>query len=182
VRGKPLENEQLRHRARFVLRRAGTVAAAPRIDIPAHEGTVHARSFFHTLKEPLALGPLYTRTEWILVRERSVTGTVRPPRQRDMIRTTSCPLFQLDPLLVDAALQVAANWDGYRHRFVSLPIAVAQLSLGRSRSRSEHARVHAEITSVEGTDVFADVLVAGENGELLMELQGAHLRRVAQIE
>jgi hypothetical protein len=179
LRGKPVESDPLRHRARFVLRR--NMGAVPRVEIPAREGFVHARSFHHAVKEPLALGPTYTRAEWIVVRERSVTGTLRPARHRDLMRTTSFPRFRLDPLLVDGALQIAANWDGWRQGQVSLPIAVGQVSLGRPRAISEHARVHAAVVRADGADVFYDLLIAGDEGDLLMEIQGAHFHRVARV-
>jgi hypothetical protein len=115
------------------------------------------------------------------VSEDSVTGTVRAPRQREIVRDTSHPLFQVDPLLMDSALQVAANWDGVTHRWVSIPMAIGKLLLGRPRRLAETARVRAVVRRVADPDLFYDVVVASEDGDLLMELNGVHLRRIAQL-
>lgn len=179
LKGRALQ-ERLHHSGRFVLARG---AAAPaKIEIPQPEGVLHARSFFHMAKDPVSLGPLYCRAEWIQVLDHEVIGAVRAPRLRDAIADTSHPRFVAAPLLLDAAFQIAANWDGHKNRVVSIPLAVGELTLGRPRRRSEGARVHARVVRVEDPDVFYDLRVAGDDGDLLLEIRGLQLRRIAHLE
>lgn len=180
LKGQALQRDRLHHRGLFRMRRAGTRPART-VEMPEQSGRTYARSFFHMAKDPVGLGPLFCRAESIQVLERGVTGRVRAPRQRDIIRDTSYPMFQADPLLLDAAFQVAANWDGYRHGHVSIPLALGRMVLGRPRRRSEEARVRAEIAAVRDPDVFYDIFVVSDEGELLVELRGVHLRRIARL-
>lgn len=181
LRGRALQ-DRLHHSGRFVLRRGETTPTVPKVDIPEREGVVHARSFFHMAKDPVALGPMYCNAQWIQVFEQDVVGTVRAPRQRDVIRTTSYPVFQTDPLLMDAAFQIAANWDGHRNGFVSIPFAIGGLTVGRRRGRSENARVWARVARIQDPDVFYDITVVGDDGGKIMEIYGVHLRRIARLD
>ena len=90
-------------------------------------------------------------------------------------------MFQIDPLLLDASFQIAANWDGEKHRFVSIPMAVGRMVLCRPRRRSESARVQAQVVRVADPDVFYDIHIAGDEGDLIAELRGVHLRRIAPL-
>jgi hypothetical protein len=179
LKGRALQ-ERLHHSGRFVLRRGAPVVT--KVQIPEPEGVLHARSFFHLAKDPVSLGPLFCRAEWIQIMENEVIGMVRAPRLRDAIADTSFPCFQVSPLVMDAAFQIAANWDGHKNRVVSIPLGVGSLTLGRPRQRAESARVHARVVRVEDPDVFYDLRVAAENGELLMEIRGLQLRRIAHLE
>lgn len=179
LRGRVVQADRLHHRGKFVFARA--LPPPDRVEIPEGSGVVQARSFFHMAKDPIRLGPLFCRAEWLQITSQEVTGSVRAPRQRDVLRDSSYPLFQIDPLLMDTAFQIAANWDGHHHAFVSLPLALGAVTLHRPRERGEGARVHARVRKVLDPDVFYDVVVAGDNGDLLMRLHGVHLRRIGRI-
>ena len=179
LKGRALQ-ERLHHSGRFLLRR-GPVAPT-KVTLPEPEGVLHARSFFHLAKDPVSLGPLYCRAESIEVLDHEVLGMVRAPRQREAIRDTTYPCFVAAPLLVDAAFQIAANWDGHKNRVVSIPLGVGALTLGRARRRSENARVHARVVRVADPDVFYDLTIAAEDGDLLLEIRGLQLRRIAHLE
>ena len=43
-------------------------------------------------------------------------------------------------------------------------------------------RVRAEVTRVDDPDVYYDIDVASDDGELLMEIRGLHLRRITEGE
>lgn len=180
LRGRHLE-ERVHHGARFRLRPMGTAAIEPRV-IEELDGAAKARSFFHMARDPVTLGPLYSRGEWIQVKDEVVVGRIRAPRQRDVSDRTSYPLFQVDPLMMDTAFQIAANWDGLRGGHVSIPYGLERLRMGRARRRGEGARVRAQVTRVDDPDVYYDIDVASEDGELLMEIRGLHLRRIAKAD
>ncbi|WNG44598.1 SDR family NAD(P)-dependent oxidoreductase [Archangium minus] len=141
-----------------------------------------ARSIFHLAKEPLYLGPLFCRAEWVYVGEREVEGIIRAPRQREIFTHVARPRFQLDPLLLDAAFQVAANWDGHHNNLVSVPMGVDQLTRGRQRRLGESGHVKARMTKVEGDDVIYDFEVRGEDGALLLGGTGLWFRRLRRGE
>jgi acyl transferase domain-containing protein/NAD(P)-dependent dehydrogenase (short-subunit alcohol dehydrogenase family) len=141
-----------------------------------------ARSIFHLAKEPLYLGPLFCRAEWVYVGEREVEGIIRAPRQREIFTHVARPRFQLDPLLLDAAFQVAANWDGHHNNLVSVPMGVEQLVRGRQRRLGESGHVKARMVKVEGDDVLYDFEVRGEDGALLLGGTGLWFRRLHRSE
>jgi hypothetical protein len=160
------------------LRRADAPHRVPRVDQPALEAAPRLRSFFHMVEDPIGLGPLFCRAEWIRVAGDEVRGEVRAPRQRDLTLGTGHPLWQLDPLVMDAAFQIAANWDGRTHGYVSVPMSVEHITVGRSRARSEDGHVHARVVRVDDPDVLYDITVASAEGELLLDIRGLCLRRV----
>jgi enediyne polyketide synthase len=137
-----------------------------------------ARSIFHLAKEPVYLGPLFCRAEWVYVGEREVEGIIRAPRQREIFTHVARPHFQFDPLLLDAAFQVAANWDGHHNNLVSIPMGVNRLLRGRLRRTGEAAHVKAQVARVEGDEVLYDIEVRGEDGGLLLGVNGLWLRRL----
>ncbi|MFY0573333.1 polyketide synthase dehydratase domain-containing protein [Cystobacter fuscus] len=141
-----------------------------------------ARSIFHLAKEPLYLGPLFCRAEWVYVGEREVEGIIRAPRQREIFTHVARPRFQLDPLLLDAAFQVAANWDGHHNNLVSVPMGVDHLVRGRQRRLGESGHVKARMMRVEGEDVIYDFEVHGEDGALLLGGSGLWFRRLRRGE
>ena len=178
--GQVLQRDRLHHRGRFLLqpvgeRRGRTVA------VPDLGAFVRARSFFHMSKDPVALGPLFCRAEWLQISGEHVTGEVRPERQRSILSRSSAPRFQIDPLLMDAAFQIAANWDGVVNGYVSIPTGVGSLTLGRRRTPKEHARVWARVVRVEDPVVYYDIDVTGERNEVLMEIRRLTLHRVARL-
>src|SRR5690606_11058240 len=152
----------------------GRVVSGPRWHLPPGTGTLpeqltgaRAKSIFHLAKDPVALGPLFCRADWVYVGHASVEGIIRAPRQRDVFSDLTAPRFQVDPLLLDTAFQVAANWDGHHLGVVSIPMGVGRLLKGRDRRLSESAHVKAYPLTEDGREVTYDVEVLGEDGTLL---------------
>ncbi len=177
VRGKQLDRVHQRARIRMV---RGTLPAPRRLEIGEGQGPLHARSFFHMGDEPLGRGPLFSLACWIQVDERGAVGTALPARPREIFRDTSWPRFQIDPILLDTALQVAGSWDGFREGYFPVPLGFGRLVPGRPLRAGEQARVRAQVVGVTHPDVLVDIQIAGEDGDLLLEAAGVHLRRIAQ--
>ncbi len=172
-----LTQRRVHHRGLFVL------GPPPRLEpgtgkLPDALPGARARSIFHLAREPVYLGPLFCRAEWVYVGEREVEGIVRAPRQREIFAHVARPRFQFDPLLLDAAFQVAANWDGYHHDLVSIPMGVDRLIRGRLRRPGESAHVKAKLLKVDGDEVTYDIEVSGEDGGLLLGVNALWLRRL----
>ncbi len=168
---------RIHHRGRFVL--------GPRPEFPPGTGGMpealpgaRARSIFHLAKDPVYLGPLFCRAEWVYVGEDQVEGIIRAPRHRDIFAHLTRPSFAFDPLLLDGAFQVAANWDGHHHDVVSIPLGVQTLERGRARRLNESAHARATPLAQEGKDVLYDVEVRGEDGALLLKVHRLRLRRL----
>lgn len=180
LHGKTLQKGRVHHRARVVMRPSDAqetkILLLP--DLPSFE---RARSFFHLTQEPVALGPLFCRARWIRIVDREVTGHIMPPRLRDIVARSAWPRFQVDPLTLDAAFQVAANWDGCNYTNVSIPVAVGAVHVARQRRRGEHARAWARVVRVEDPVVTYDIDVVGENDELLLEIRSVRLHRIARV-
>ncbi|WP_257452836.1 SDR family NAD(P)-dependent oxidoreductase [Archangium lipolyticum] len=172
-----LTQRRIHFRGRFVL------GPAPRLEpgtgkLPDALPGARARSIFHLAKEPVYLGPLFCRAEWVYVGKSEVEGIIRAPRQREIFAHVARPHFQYDPLLLDAAFQVAANWDGYHHDLVSIPMGVEQMIRGRLRRTGESAYVKAKLLQVDGDEVTYDIEVQGEDGALLLGVKALWLRRL----
>jgi enediyne polyketide synthase len=168
---------RIHHRGVVVL------GAAPKFEpgsgvLPEALPGARARSIFHLAKDPVYLGPLFCRAEWVYVGEETVEGIIRAPRQRDIFSEITRPHFLLDPLLMDAAFQVAANWDGHHHKVVSVPMGAAGIRRGRMRRLDEGAHVVARPVGVVGPDTFYDIRVNGDDGSLLLEIERLGLRRL----
>jgi NAD(P)-dependent dehydrogenase (short-subunit alcohol dehydrogenase family) len=178
LHGTAIQQGRLHYGGEVTLRRAGAPHGVPRVLQPTLEAAPRLRSFFHMVEDPVGLGPLFCRAEWIRVAGDEVRGEVRAPRQRDLTLGTAHPIWQLDPLVMDAAFQIAANWDGRTHGYVSVPMGVERITLGRERGRSEDGHVHARVVRVDDPDVLYDVTVASADGDLLLDIRGLRLRRV----
>ena len=137
-----------------------------------------ARSIFHLAHDPVYLGPLFCRAEWVFVGEDTVEGLVRAPRQREIFAHIGSPRFKLDPMMLDTAFQVAANWDGHHRRVVSIPMGVASIELGRPRRLNEGAHVKARAVEVRDPEVFYDIEILGDDGAPLLRLERLWLRRL----
>jgi enediyne polyketide synthase len=172
-----VQRERLHIRGFFVL---GPAAPPPSGDgqLPASFPGARARSIFHLARDPVYLGPLFCRAEWVYVGEKTVEGILRAPRQREIFTHLTRPHFQIDPLMLDTAFQVAANWDGHHHGLVSIPMGVAELMRGRARRINEGAHVRVQPVQVHGKDVLYDVQVYGEDGTMLLEVRRLWLRRL----
>jgi enediyne polyketide synthase len=162
------------------------VAATPleprRHDIPEGDGRVRARSFYRLSRDPVELGPMFCRVRWVELLGGAARATIEPADLRLPIPGVRSPAFRVDPLLLDSAFQVAGSLEGYGEGWVCVPIAVARLRVGRALRPGERARVEARRVSEEPPRVFYDLVVAGEDGELLLEVSGLELRRVASSE
>jgi hypothetical protein len=100
---------------------------------------------------------------------------------RDLFAHTTHPRFQIDPLMMDAAFQIAANWDGLLNDYVSIPFSVQSIYAGRLRGISEEAKVIATAVKVQDPDVFYDIVIVGERDEVLLDVRGLLLRRIAKL-
>ena len=173
-----LMQRRVHHRGLFVLGPPQHPEPSPGHKFPDALPGARARSIFHLAKEPVYLGPLFCRAEWVYVGEREVEGIIRAPRQREIFAHVARPHFQFDPLLLDASFQVAANWDGYHHDLVSIPMGVDRLIRGRLRRPGESAHVKARLLQVDGDEVTYDIEVHGEDGALLLGVKALWLRRL----
>jgi len=164
---------------------SGTLVLGVRPKVARGPGTLttslsgaRAKSIYHLARDPVALGPLFCRADWVYIGHASVEGRVRAPRLRDVFRDLTSPVFQVDPLLLDTAFQVAANWDGHHLGVVSIPMGVGRIVLGRTRELDEGAHVKARPLAEDGREVFHDLEILGEDGALLMKVERLWLRRL----
>jgi acyl transferase domain-containing protein/NAD(P)-dependent dehydrogenase (short-subunit alcohol dehydrogenase family) len=173
---------QVRVHARATFRFAPG-APEPRVDaVPEGDGVIRARSFYQLSRDPVELGPLFCRARWVELRGAEARATIEPfdPRQVTAPAGGSAwPAFQVDPLLLDSAFQVAGSAEGYGEGWVCVPIAVDRLRVGRRPGFGERARVRAIRVREESPRVFYDLLVVGEDGGVVLEVSGLELRRVA---
>jgi hypothetical protein len=154
--------------------------AAP--PVPEREGRVRARSFYRLSRDPVALGPLFCRARWIDVRGEEACAAIEPPNVRRIVPGTTWPVFRVDPLLLDSAFQVAGSLEGYAEGFVCVPVAIASLRVGRPPRARERARARALRVRSAPPRVFYDVAVVGDDGALLLALEGLELHRLASVE
>jgi hypothetical protein len=133
-------------------------------------------------QDPVGLGPLFCRAEWIRLRGDEVSGIVRAPRQRAITDRSTAPVWQFDPLVMDAGFQIAANWDGLTNKQISIPLGVGRITVGRIRARDESAHVHARVVRVQDPDVYYDLTIASDAGDLFLRIESLHLRRIASTE
>jgi hypothetical protein len=173
---------QVRVHARAAFRFAPGAAEPRAVAVPEGDGVVRARSFYQLSRDPVELGPLFCRARFVELRGAEGRATIEPfdPRQVTAPAGGSAwPSFQVDPLLLDSAFQVAGSVEGYGEGWVCVPIAIERLRIGRRPGAGERARVRAVRVREESPRVFYDLVVAGEDGAVLLELAGLELRRVA---
>jgi enediyne polyketide synthase len=150
--------------------------------IPETDARVRARSFYRLSRDPVALGPLFCRARWIDIRGVEGRATVEAFDPRRVVPGLAAPVFQVDPLLLDSAFQVAGSVEGYGEGWVCVPIAIARLRVGRPPGPGERARVAAVRVAEDAPRVVYDLVVAGEDDAVLLEISGLELRRVASAE
>jgi Polyketide synthase dehydratase len=143
-------------------------------------GSLHSRSFFHLLDGPIRLGPTFDRASWLTVLPNAVAGCVRPRSRHGLLERSAAPQFLIDPLGLDAALQIAASWDGFTHGWISAPIAIQRLDLGAPLPVSEAFQVQATVRSVEDDVVVYDCTGTGRDGSLTFQIEGLRQRRFAR--
>ena len=139
-------------------------------------------SRFDSLRAPVALGAIFRNVDWVERAARGVAGEVRAPDEHSLFASTAAPRFSVDPLLVDAAFQVASNWDALAPTgWVAIPLGFAALRLHGRRSGAAAVRVEASVVEERERDVFYDV-VARVGGNKLFELERLQLRRIDRID
>ncbi len=153
-----------------------------KLEIRERGGAVRARSFYQLSRDPVTLGPMFARTRWVQVSGREVTGCVEPPDSRAVFGRARHAATIVDPLLLDAALQVAGSWDGYRNGRVSVPMGFERLDVAARIAPGERARALAKLVREEDPNLFYDLVVTGEDDRVLIEVVGLHLRRVSNAE
>ncbi len=171
--------DRLHASARVVLA-AGPPASASTPPIVESEGRVRARSFYRECRDPVSLGPLFCRTRWVEIRTEQARATIEGADLRRVLANTGWPAFRVDPILLDSAFQVAGSLEGYGEGWVCVPMAVASLQIGRAPRPGERARARALRVRTEAPSVHYDVVVAGDDGALLLDIRGLELRRVAR--
>lgn len=153
----------------------------PSFEIP-EEATRHARSFFHLAKDPVRLGPLFCNAHGLAIGDGVVVGGIAPPAHGRLMQRTRRPRFQVDPMVLDAAFQIAANWDGRRNGWVSIPFGVDEIVVHDLRRDDEPSSVRAQVARVNDPDVHYDFEIHGADERPLLTVRGLHLRRIASLE
>jgi len=132
------------------------------------------------MEDPILVGPLFDRAAWLRVSETQITGTVQARQNSDALLRTSSPRFKLDPFGIDAALQIAASWDGYRHGWLSVPIAIGRLDLGVSWQAGDRIHVRANVVHADSDDVVYAIVGTSDDDSVLFTIDGLRQRRFAQ--
>lgn len=179
LRDALLEPDRALHDGAVRLRR--NPRAQSRLEVPTLRGPVLPRSVFVTTDDPITLGRRFRRAAEIRVDETRVTGRILPPDRRDIFAHTRAPRFVLQPLVLDTAFQIAANWDGVRNGFVSVPLGVESIDAWTVGSSEEPLFALGTIVRVEGDDCIYNVDVVQGDGVLLLSAKGLILRRVASL-
>jgi len=145
----------------------------------AEPGTTRRGSIFEHSDRPVRLGPRFHHIAWIERSGNTVRGAVRPPLSSAMHARTRAPRWLADPLVLDAAFQIASHWDALRPGgVVAVPLSVRRVVLGACRPDATGAFVEARVVGDDGRDIQFDVTVTAAGGAPLAELQGLALRRV----
>ncbi len=169
--------DRCNHRARLTLTQSPPGSLGT-FELPRRTEVLHATSFYESLRDPVHLGRLFGGAHWIQLFGNEATGTIEPPELRSMFSEISDPCLIACPLVIDAALQIAGSWDGYGNGFVSVPMGIESITLGRPPARDERTRAHARVVRIDHPDVFYDISIVGENAELLVKLRNVQLRRI----
>jgi enediyne polyketide synthase len=173
----PLRRDRLHYRASVLL---GPAARRRDDDTRPQVLTEAPRqpSLFDTLRTPIALGRAYRNIAWVERHAHAVRAELRPPEEHGLFPRTAAPRLITDPLLVDAAFQVASHWDGLGpERRISIPVGVRLFEFFARRPPDAGALVEARVTEQQGRDVFFDVVVQSGKA-LLFTLRGLQLRRL----
>jgi hypothetical protein len=135
-------------------------------------------SRFDSLGAPVALGPTFRLIDWVERGERGILGEVRAPRHDELFSFTTVPRFAVDPLLLDAAFQVASNWDALGPKgYIAIPLGFAALRIHAARADAALLRVEAVVVEERERDVIYDVTVRA-GAVTLFELERLQLRRI----
>ena len=169
--------DRCHHAAQVTLTRS-PFASLGTFDLPRRTGVLHATSFYESLQDPVCLGRLFGGAHWIQLFENESLGTIEPPELRSMFMEMSEPSLIACPLVIDAALQIAGSWDGYRNGFISVPVGIESMRLGRRPDPAERTRALARAVRIDHPDVLYDISIVGENSELLVDIHNLCLKRI----
>lgn len=172
-----LGEDRLHHAARIALSELPPSSLGT-YEFPKRSEVVHATSIYALAKDPVHLGQLFSIARWIQVFHTEATGSIEPASISEMFAEHSAPRLLACPLLLDAALQVAGSWDGYCNGYVSVPMGIGSVTLGRLVVAGEVTRAHARVLRIEDPNVYYDISIVGDNSELVVSLNDVHLRRV----
>jgi len=178
VKGRIIEKDRLHAAACVVFGRAKNQAVT--CTVPKINGMAYSSVLYHTHRETLQIGPLFCRASRYTMNEKEGVAVAAPPNPRKLFSFTSAPDFQVDPFLLDIALQIADSIDTFHSTEVSLPISIGKISFGRRRKTEEHVTVYGKMIHQEGTDMRFHIRVAGENGDLIIEIEDFLARRIAR--
>ncbi|MGD8189435.1 SDR family NAD(P)-dependent oxidoreductase [Brevibacillus ginsengisoli] len=176
VSGRLLEKDRVNAEATFTFHKE-----EPRLlpkKLPTITGASYSGVLYHTHRETLQIGPLFCRASEYTMNAKQGVATAAPPDDRKLFSFTSAPTFQVDPFLLDVSLQIADSIDTFGSGVVSLPISIGSVRFGRRRGSGERVRVYGEMTQQQGTELLFDILVIGENGETIMEINAFLARRI----
>ncbi|HEY5955415.1 MAG TPA: polyketide synthase dehydratase domain-containing protein, partial [Polyangiaceae bacterium] len=177
VKLKGAAGERCHHAAQLALA-SSAPASLGTYDFPRRSEVLHATSIYARLTDPVCLGQLFAIARFIQLFGDQVVGIIDPPDLAAIFEGFSAPRFIVCPLVLDAALQIAGSWDGYRNGFVSVPVGIESVVFGRPPAPAEQTRAHARMTRIQNSDVYYDISIVGGNSELLAKLQDVHLKRI----
>lgn len=172
-----LPPERLHHSASVILSSAPPPPLGT-LRLPRRTEILHANSFYRALSDPVKLGRLFGQAHFIQVFGNEALGVIQPPELGAMFLELSEPCFVASPLLIDAALQVAGSWDGYVNGFVSVPLGIETMKLGRPAKPSEHTTAFAHVIAIQHPDVYYDLEIVGSESEVLVRIHNLHLKRI----
>ncbi|MFP3123540.1 SDR family NAD(P)-dependent oxidoreductase [Ectobacillus funiculus] len=176
VKGRILQKDRVTALALFTFTKQGTDIV--KRFIPAVKGTAYASVYDNLRYDALQIGPLFCRAGEYMVNRREGTAEAAPPIQRKLFSFTSAPTFQIDPFLVDIAMQIAVNVDSFHSSEVSLPVSMETILFGRRRRDDERVKVYSRICERSDTDITSNIYVIGENGDTIMEIDKFLARRI----
>ncbi len=165
--------------ARVLLGPPPPIAGASSTALPEAPASARIGSFFDDLLVPIRLGARFRHIAWVLRSERAIEGVLRPPSQHNSMTRTTSPDFVVDPFVLDAAFQVAGNWDAIPERgFISVPVAMERLVVHARRAAGAGAKVRVNVREIRDTEVVYDIAIETLDGAPLMTVQGVILRRI----
>ncbi|MGC5325403.1 SDR family NAD(P)-dependent oxidoreductase [Brevibacillus sp. SYSU BS000544] len=176
AKGRILQKDRVNAQANFVFTKQQPNLS--KRQFPVVEGASYSSINYSVRRDSLQIGPLFCRGSEYKMNENECMAVAAPPNNRKLFSFTSDPHFQVDPFLVDIAMQIPSSMDSFHTAQVSLPISIGTVLLGRKRGAEEQVKVYGKIMHQEGTDITFDIFVSGENGDTIMELKSFLSRRI----
>jgi enediyne polyketide synthase len=161
--------------------RAAEILAPPR-----SEGTRGA-SRYEALRWPIRLGPSFLRLDWVERTATGARGALRAIDEGRLFGRTTAPRLLVDPLLLDAAFQVASHevMDG-PEGYTAVPVGIGRVVFPRAfqdRRRQlpgRHLLVEAERQNERGEEVWYRLRVH-DGSETLLAIEQLRLRRIERM-